>query len=64
MSQYTQDSETAEFYYPIYAWVKNSPALEQIIEEPTIVPQADFVFKVKGKLDPDECAEVGKGSES
>ncbi len=61
MSQYTQDSETAEFYYPIYAWVKNSPALEKIIEEPTIVPQPDFVFKVKGKLDPDECVENGEG---
>jgi hypothetical protein len=64
MSKYTQDSETAEFYYPIYAWVKKSPALEQIIEEPTIVPQPDYVFKVKGKLDPDECVESGEGGEA
>jgi hypothetical protein len=61
MSQYTQDSETAEFYYPIYAWVKNSPAVEKIIEEPHIVPQPDYVFKVKGKVDPDECVENGEG---
>jgi hypothetical protein len=63
MSKYTQDSQQAEYWYPIYAWVKNSPALEQIIEEPTIVPEPDYVFKVKGKLDPAECAQNGKGAE-
>jgi hypothetical protein len=63
MSRDTQDSEEVPYSYPIYAWVKNSPALEKIIEEPHIVPQPDYVFKVKGKLDPAECAENGKGSE-
>jgi hypothetical protein len=35
--------------------VKKSPALEKVVEEPTIVPEPDYVFKVKGKLDPGEC---------
>ena len=64
MSKYTQDLETSDFYYPIYAWVKKSPALEQIIEEPEIVPQPDYVFEVKGKLDPAECAQNGSAGES
>jgi hypothetical protein len=55
MSQYTQDSPDAPYWYPIYAWVKNDPALEKVIEEPTIVPEADYVFKVKGELDPKYC---------
>jgi hypothetical protein len=61
VSQYTQDSPEAEYRYPIYAWLKTEPALEQIIEEPTITPEPDYVFKVKGKLDPAGCAGLGKG---
>jgi hypothetical protein len=55
LSQYTQDSPDAPYWYPIYAWVKNDPALEQVIEEPDITPEPDWVFKVKGKLDPAGC---------
>lgn len=55
MSQFTQDSEAAPYWYPIYAWVKNDPALEKVIEEPDIVPEPDYVFRVKGKLDPRYC---------
>jgi hypothetical protein len=55
MSQYTQDSQQTEFWEPIYAWVKNDPALEKVIEEPEIVPEADYVFKVNGKLSPQYC---------
>jgi hypothetical protein len=55
MSQYTQDSKSVPFWYPIYAWVKKSPALEKVVEEPQIYPEPDYVFKVKGKLDPNEC---------
>ncbi|HVY97351.1 MAG TPA: hypothetical protein VHA54_10370, partial [Solirubrobacterales bacterium] len=55
MSQYTQDSENAPYWYPIYAWVKDDPALEKVIEEPKIVPEPDYVFKVVGKLDPKYC---------
>ena len=61
VSQYTQDvgpynSETENPYqFPIYAWVKNDPALRQIIAEPHIVPEPDYVFRVEGKLDPAAC---------
>ncbi len=55
MSQFTQDSEDAPYWYPIYNWVRRDPALKQIIEEPKIVPEPDYVFKVVGKLDPKYC---------
>jgi hypothetical protein len=60
ISKFTQDSREAEYWYPIYAWLKSDPALELVIEEPEITPEPDYVFKVKGKLDP-SCADVGKG---
>jgi hypothetical protein len=56
VSQFTQDSPGAPYWYPIYAWIKNDPALEQVIEEPHITPEPDWVFRVKGKLDPAACA--------
>jgi hypothetical protein len=59
ISQATQDVEGSEYWYPIYAWVKNDPALELRIAENDIVPQPDYVFKVKGKLDPAGCTENG-----
>ncbi len=55
ISQYTQDSPESDFWYPIYAWLKGDPALEKIIEEPEITPEPDYVFKVKGELDPAGC---------
>jgi hypothetical protein len=60
-SQATQDSPEADFYFPVYAWVKTDPALELVVEEPDITPQPDYVFKVNGKLDPDGCADLGQG---
>ena len=66
LSQYTQDvgpynSEIPNPYqFPIYAWIKNDPAVELLIEEPDIYPQPDYVFKVKGKLDPAGCAPEAK----
>jgi hypothetical protein len=59
MSQYTQDSPAAEYWYPIYAWVKSDPALKLVIAEPEIAPQPDYVFEVNGKLDPAGCANLG-----
>ncbi|HEY0317267.1 MAG TPA: hypothetical protein VGC49_03120 [Solirubrobacterales bacterium] len=59
MSKFTQDSPDAEYWYPIYAWVKTDPALKLVIEEPDIAPQPDYVFKVDGKLDPAGCANLG-----
>ncbi len=61
LSQYTQDvgPYNAEvpnpFQFPIYAWVKNDPALKLVVAEPKIVPEPDYVFKVDGKLDPASC---------
>ncbi len=59
-SQATQDSPEADYWYPVYAWLKTDPALELVLEEPDITPQPDYVFKVNGKLDT-SCADVGKG---
>jgi hypothetical protein len=62
MSQYTQDLGPYNagipnpYQFPVYAWVKSDPALVLVIEEPAIVPQPDYVFKVNGKLDPAGCA--------
>ena len=61
ISQYTEDSADSPYWRPIYAWVKNDPALEQVIEEPEITPEPDWVFKVKGKLDPAGCDGGAKG---
>ncbi len=61
MSQYTEDvgpynsGVPNPYQFPIYAWVKNDPAMKLVIEEPTIVPEPDYVFKVEGKLDPSTC---------
>jgi hypothetical protein len=63
LSQYTQDAADSPYWYPIYAWIKNDPALEQLIEEPDITPEPDWVFRVKGKLDPAGCA-GGAGGEA
>ncbi len=59
-SRGTQDSAEAEYFYPVYAWLKTDPALELVIEEPEITPQPDYVFKVKGPLDT-TCADRHKG---
>ncbi|HET7573913.1 MAG TPA: hypothetical protein VFJ99_02240 [Solirubrobacterales bacterium] len=56
VSQATQDSPSAEYWYPVYAWLKRSKALELVRAEPEITPQPDYVFRVKGKLSPN-CAE-------
>jgi hypothetical protein len=62
VSQYTQDSPDAPYWFPIYAWLKTAPELELVLEEPTITPEPDYVFKVKGKLDPAGCASLGAQS--
>lgn len=59
MSRYTQDSRESDYWYPILAWVKDDPALELVLEEPEITPQPDYVFRVKGRLDPARCAQIG-----
>jgi hypothetical protein len=62
VSKYTEDSRTSPYWYPIYAWLKTDPALKQIIAEPHVTPEPDYVFKVNGKLDPAGCAKLGTKS--
>jgi hypothetical protein len=59
ISQYTQDAADAEYRYPIRAWTKTDPALEEILAEEEVTPQPDWVYEVKGELDP-SCADVGR----
>jgi hypothetical protein len=59
LSQYTQDSPDAPYWFPIYAWVKTDPALKLVVEEPDIVPEPDYVYKVNGRLNPAGCASLG-----
>lgn len=59
ISQYTMDLP-GPYQFPIYAWVKDDPALKLVLAEPTIVPEPDYVFKVDGKLDPAVCGSPGK----
>jgi hypothetical protein len=61
VSQYTQDSPDAAYWYPIYAWLKTDPALEQIVAEPEVTPEPDYVFRVKNRLDPAGCRGLGGG---
>jgi hypothetical protein len=55
ISKFTQDAADSPYWYPIYAWIKDDPALKLVLLEPAITPQADAVFKVNGKLDPASC---------
>jgi hypothetical protein len=59
MSRSTEDSrdspEYGHYFYPVYEWVKEDPALKKVIDEPTIVPQPDYVFKVNGEVSPQYC---------
>ncbi len=56
ISKFTQDAADSPYWYPIYAWIKNDPALKLVLLEPDITPQPDAVFKVNGKLDPASCS--------
>ena len=62
LSKYTQDSSTSPYSYPIYAWLKTDPVLKQIIAEPKVTPEPDYVFKVNGLLDPAACKNIGAKS--
>jgi hypothetical protein len=60
VSKFTQDAEDHPYWYPIYAWVKDDPALKLVLIEPEITPQPDAVFRVEGELDPAGCSQVGR----
>ncbi|MCB0871619.1 MAG: hypothetical protein KDB52_12365, partial [Solirubrobacterales bacterium] len=57
-SEYTQDSPEADYWYPVRAWIDNDPAVELVVSEDDITPQPDYVYKINGKLDPDQCARL------
>jgi hypothetical protein len=54
LSQYTMDA-FGPYQRPVYACIKNDPAVKELIAEKDIEPQPDFVFRVDGKLDPAAC---------
>jgi hypothetical protein len=58
VSRFTSDSFDSPYWYRIYYWLRADPALEEVIAEPDITPQPDYVFKVEGELDPAGCAEL------
>jgi len=59
-SEYSQDSPTADYYYPVRGWIDGDPALKLVVSEDDITPQADYVYKVNGKIDPNRCAKLDK----
>jgi hypothetical protein len=54
-SRFTADSRDSLYWYRVYYWLRTDPAVREIIEEPDITPQPDYVFKVNGELDPAAC---------
>ena len=58
LSQFTMDAP-GPYQEPVYAWVKNDPALKLVIAETDIEPQPDYVFKVNGRLNPANCSNSG-----
>jgi hypothetical protein len=61
LSQYTQDTGPYNsgvpnpYQFPVYAWIKNDPAVKLVVRDNNASPQPDYVFKVNGKLDPAAC---------
>lgn len=61
VSRFTADSLDSPYWYRIYYWLRTDPAVEQVLAEPEITPQPDYVFRVDGELDPAACAELDEG---
>ena len=57
-SEYTQDAPEADYRYPVRAWVKDDPNVEEVVAEPEITPQADYVYKINGPLSLDTCKKL------
>ncbi|HVW47310.1 MAG TPA: hypothetical protein VHA76_09675 [Solirubrobacterales bacterium] len=58
MSRDTEDSKESEYgayFFPVYEWVKDDPAVHLKFAEPEIQPQPDYVFKVNGRLSAQYC---------
>lgn len=54
-TDFTQDSAESPYYYPVNNWIKDNPGVKLVVSEPDITPQADYVYEVTGKLDPEAC---------
>ena len=54
-SEFTQDSPESPYRYPVRAWVKDDPAVTEVVAEPDITPQPDYVYEISGPLDPATC---------
>lgn len=59
-SEWTQDSPEAELRYPVREWVRHDPAVEEVVAEPDITPQPDYVYRIDGKLDPASCGRLDR----
>ncbi|HEX7059696.1 MAG TPA: hypothetical protein VF176_07595 [Solirubrobacterales bacterium] len=55
VSRFTADSFDSPYWYRIYHWLRTDPAAKEILAEPDITPQPDYVFRVDGKLDAAAC---------
>jgi hypothetical protein len=54
-SQYSWDTIDSTYAHPYFDWVKGDPAVKEVIAEPKILPQPDYVFKIDGPLNPASC---------
>ena len=54
-SENTQDSPDSDFFYPVNNWIKDNPGVKEVVAEPNIAPQPDYVYEVTGELDPAAC---------
>jgi len=57
-SEFTQESADSLYRFPVQSWIADDPNLEEIITEPDITPQPNWVYKVNGPLDPKLCENV------
>ncbi|HET8814430.1 MAG TPA: hypothetical protein VFM51_05685 [Solirubrobacterales bacterium] len=61
LSEYTQDTGPYNagipnpYQFPVYAWVKDDPAVKLLVNDDKASPQPDYVFEVNGELDPSAC---------
>jgi hypothetical protein len=53
-SQYSWDTIDSIYAHPYLDWIKGDGALKQVLQE-DVSPQPDYVFKVRGRLDPARC---------
>lgn len=57
-SEFTQDDPSAPLRFPVRAWVKDDPAVKEVVAEPNITPQPDYVYRINGPLDPATCRDL------